>query len=258
MHDVAVIGGGPGGLYAARQLARRGFDVAVFEEHATAGQPVHCTGVLAEEAFADFDVPGDAVLNQLRTVRFFGPSGGSIEYSTPRVEAVVVDRLAFDLALCEQAKASGATIRVGARISDIHISDRGVSVTCGGQRVAEARACILACGATYALQRRLGLGIPPIYLQSAQIELPALNPGPVELHFGADVAPKGFAWVVPVCRGDRSYARVGLMCEKDAREHFDRFLRTVGRRWKTSSGERLHEELAPRSKILPLAPIART
>ena len=258
MHDVAVIGGGPGGLYAARQLARLGFDVAVFEEHATAGYPVHCTGVLAAEAFADFDIPREAVLNQLHTVRFFGPSGASIEYSTPRVEAVVVDRHGFDLALCEQAKASGATIRVGARISDIHISDSRVSITSGGQPVAEARACILACGASYSLQRRLGLGIPPVYLQSAQIEVPALTPGPVEVHFGADIAPKGFAWVVPVCRGERSYARVGLMCDRDAREHFDRFSSRIGKRWHTIGGERPSEGPAPRNKILPLAPIART
>ena len=47
MHDIAIVGGGPGGLYAAVQLARRGFDVAVLEEHASAGEPVHCTGVLA-------------------------------------------------------------------------------------------------------------------------------------------------------------------------------------------------------------------
>jgi len=51
MHDIAIVGGGPGGLYAASRLASRGFDVVVFEEHPAAGEPVHCTGVLASEAF---------------------------------------------------------------------------------------------------------------------------------------------------------------------------------------------------------------
>jgi len=258
MHDIAIIGGGPGGLYAARQLARGGFDVAVFEEHPVAGDPVHCTGVLALEAFDEFDVSRDAILNPLHTARFFGPSGASIEYSTPRVEAVVVDRRVFDERLCGSAQAAGARVHVGARITDVRVSDRAVTIARAGEGDVEARACVLACGANYSLQRRLGLGIPDLHLQSAQIEVPALSPGDVEIHFGADVAPRGFAWVVPVCRGAHSFARVGLMCDRDAREYFDRFLAKIGPRWQTGRSDCLDDGVAPRNKILPLAPIGKT
>src|SRR6188474_2855387 len=110
MLDIAIIGGGPGGLYAAHELARAGFGVAVFEEHPSAGDPVHCTGVLALEAFDEFDIPRSAILNPLTTARFFGPSGGSIEYTTPRTEAVVIDRRDFDDALCEEAKRAGVAV----------------------------------------------------------------------------------------------------------------------------------------------------
>jgi digeranylgeranylglycerophospholipid reductase len=257
MRDVAIIGGGPGGLYAAYRLARSGWDVAVFEEHSSAGEPVHCTGVLALEAFDEFEVPRAAILNSISTAQFFGPSGASIEYSTPRVEAVVVDRRVFDDALCEQARAAGVAVHVGTKISDLQVFDRGVEITGSSGGRFEARACILACGANYALQRRLGLGIPPLYLQSAQLEVPASALGHVELHFG-DVAPKGFAWVVPVHRGDATFARVGLMCDRDARDHFERFLARIGPRWQIEHVCSLDDRRPPRTKLLPLAPIART
>jgi flavin-dependent dehydrogenase len=112
---------------------------------------------------------------------------------------------------------------------------------------------VLACGASYVLQRRLGLGMPAAHLQSAQIEVPAARPGHVELHFGAQIAPRGFAWVVPVQRGEGSFARIGLMCDSDAREHFDRFFARIGGQWHTAM-----VGCVPRSKLLPLAPIGKT
>ena len=117
-----------------------------------------------------------------------------------------------------------------------------------------ARVVILACGANYALHRQVGLGMPRMFLHTAQIELPARHPGDVELHFGSEVAPKGFGWVVPVIRGTDHCARVGVMCENDAPRYFDRIVTRVGDRWgiDDSAGRR------PRQKILPLAPLSRT
>jgi flavin-dependent dehydrogenase len=97
-----------------------------------------------------------------------------------------------------------------------------------------------------------------MHLQSAQIEVPAAQPGHVEVYFGNDVAPKGFAWAVPVVRGPRSYARIGLMCERDARDYFDRFLARIGPKWKTGTPTCLGGGVRPRIKMLPLGPIART
>jgi digeranylgeranylglycerophospholipid reductase len=258
MYDIAVVGGGPGGLHAAYQLAQSGFEVIVFEEHASTGDPVHCTGVLAVEAFDEFDLPRSAFLNALTTVQFFGPSGASIEYSTPQVEAIVIDRKAFDTALSQRAERAGATLLVGERIVGVSVHDDGVAITTAGDQRINAKACVLACGANYSLQKRLGLGTPVMHLQSAQIELPASEPGHVEVHFGNAVAPKGFAWAVPVMRGQRTFARIGLMCERDAREHFDLFLARIGPRWQTGTPTCLTGGLKPRLKMLPLGPIART
>jgi geranylgeranyl reductase family protein len=252
MNDAVVVGGGPAGLYAATRLAQAGFRVSLFEEHQRSGEPVHCTGVLAREAFEEFSLSTRSILNELTTVRFYAPAGEPVEYSTPTVEAVVVDRAAFDRSLAERAVAAGVAIECGARVTSVDVGRDSVRVS-AGQRSARGRVCILACGASYALQRRLGLGLPRLLLHTAQAEVPAERSGDVEVHFGRMVAPRGFAWAVPVQR-DRPYVRVGVMCDQQAGQHFGRILGRLDRRW----GIRRGEVGSPRQKILPLAPIHRT
>ena len=255
MFDVLVIGGGPGGLNCARRLAAAGHAVVVFEEHETTGQPVHCTGVLATEAFDEFDLSTASVLNPLFTARFFSPSGLSVSHTTEKTEALVVDRAQFDQDLERQALACGATVVMGSRVTSIDVTDTSVTVTAGERRVA-ARSAVLACGANYTLHRQLGLGMPTSYLRTAQRELRATRPGDVEVHFGHDVAPKGFAWVVPVDRDGEPYARVGLMGESDAATCFRRFVTRVAPRWGLAYGG--DQAMAPRQKMLPLAPLSKT
>jgi geranylgeranyl reductase family protein len=254
MLDVAIIGGGPGGLSAARRLAANGRSVTVFEEHERIGTPVHCTGVLAEDVLASMDLPGDAVLNPLSTVRFVAPAGHSFDYTTTTTEAVVIDRETFDSALARRAETAGATIVRGSRVTAVDPAPDGVELTFANSDTLRARAVVLACGANYAFQRRLGLGMPSTFLQSAQLELPADRIGDVEIHFGSEIAPKGFAWAVPVRRTYGTFVRIGVMAEGDAGEYFSRMLERVRERWSVA----MPDALAPRRRMLPLSSVKRT
>ena len=250
--DAIVVGGGPAGLHASLKLAQAGFGVALFEEHHVAGEPVHCTGVLGREAFQEFGLSTRSILNELSTVRFYAPSGDPVDYSTPSVEAVVVDRVRFDQSLARKASAAGVHMFLGRRVTSVDVDQDGVRVA-AGTTVARGRVCLLACGASYALQRKLGLGMPRLLLHSAQIELPAERLGDVEVHFGRHVAPRGFAWAVPVHR-DRPSVRIGVMCDRGASGHFSHIVARLGDRWGISPVD-LRQ---PRRKILPLGPIERT
>jgi geranylgeranyl reductase family protein len=254
MLDVAVIGGGPGGLHAAALLAQAGFAVALFEEHGEIGQPVHCTGVLADDAFSEFNLPRSAILNTLSTARFISPAGFQISYTTPSTEAHVVDRRRLDQGIAAQAVDAGVSVRTGCRVRNLEHTERGVRIEVDDRESIHARAIVLACGANYGLQRRFGLGMPPVSLNSAQLELPCLRGGDVEVYFGADTAPGGFAWSVPVTRGSRSCVRVGLMCEGDASVFFRQFVSRVGPSWG------IQPELVgePRRRLLPLSALPRT
>jgi flavin-dependent dehydrogenase len=137
-------------------------------------------------------------------------------------------------------------------VTSVDVDRDGVRIT-AGTTVARGRVCVLACGASYALQRKLGLGMPRLLLHSAQIELPAARLGDVEVHFGRSVAPQGFAWAVPVQR-DRPYVRIGVMCDRGAGRHFNDMVERLSARW----GINPLEMRQPRQKILPLGPIERT
>lgn len=254
MHDAIVVGAGPAGLQAARQLASRKLRVAVLEEHHVVGDPVHCTGVLAREAFDEFSLSTDSILNELITARFISPSGQDIVYRSRVVEAVVVDRARLDHCLADAAVRAGAELVRGARVHSVTCDGDGVRIEVAGQPTRRARSCVLACGGRYALHRQLGLDVPSLLLHTAQRELPASTPGDVEVHFGSEVAPRGFAWVVPVWRGGQSFARIGVMAEAQAPTYFMRLVDRVASRWG------VERPLAgpPRLKILPLSRISRT
>ncbi len=254
MHDAIVVGAGPAGLQAARQLATRKLRVAVLEEHHVVGDPVHCTGVLAREAFDEFSLSSGSILNELTTARFISPSGQDIVYRTRVVEAVVVDRALLDRHLADEAVRAGAELVRGARVIAVTCDDNGVRIEVAGQAPLRARSCVLACGGRYALHRQLGLDVPSLLLHTAQRELPATTPGDVEVHFGSEVAPSGFAWVVPVWRGGQSFARIGVMADAQAPTYFTRLVDRVASRWG------IEHPLAapPRLKILPLSRISRT
>ena len=254
MRDVAVVGAGPAGLESARVLASLGHDVLVLEEHSTVGAPVHCTGLFGLDAFSEFEIPRDCVLGTADGAEFVAADGSSVVIAADAVRAVVVDRVRFDQSLAAASVRAGAEIRAGARVRTITVDARHVTITIDDQPPVHARACLIACGANYRLNRQLGLGVPRAFVQSAQLERPFDGPERVEVHLGRDVAPSGFAWVVPFNRAGNPFNRLGLMCDTRAAPRFRTFANRVRDRF-ALDGDPWPE---PRLKILPLGPVSKT
>ena len=254
MRDVAIVGAGPACLVAARALASAGHDVVVLEEHDQIGVPVHCTGLLGVDAFDEMDLPRQAILTTTHAARFFASDGSSVFVDADRVGAAIVDRARFDQALADGSRRAGAELRTGARVRSISTSaDRVVITGDTDAACVEARACVLACGASYRFNRELGLGGPRAFVQSAQFEVPFEGPDHIEVHLGRSVAPGGFAWVVPFSRDGVLFNRVGLMCETDAVARFGEFASSIRTRCGVTA-----PWPEPRLKILPLGPVSRT
>lgn len=250
-----VIGAGPAGLVAAADLAARGRSVVVLEEHPEVGKPVHCTGVLGYDAFAELDLPKDAILALSTAAAFRHEAGEPVIVDTDRIIAAVVDRAVFDSRLAERARAQGADIRTASRVDTLTVTGAGVVVGVrGAPAPLHARVCVLACGANYRFNRELGLGVPKTFVQTAQVEMPFAPMPRIDVRLGRDLAPGGFAWAVPFQRDAQAHVRLGLFCDSEAARRFRAFAAAVA----AEAGVDPAAIPEARLKMLPLSPVRRT
>ena len=115
--EVAVVGAGPAGLITARELAGRGVEVKVFEEHHVIGEPNHCAGIISVEGLDRLGIrPSEFVQHEVRGGTVFSPDGTGITIVGSRTRAYIVDRGEFDRSISGLAQDRGAEVETGQRI----------------------------------------------------------------------------------------------------------------------------------------------
>lgn len=213
-YDVAVIGGGPAGCAAARQVAAAGYRTVVLEEHPDIGEPLQCAGLISPRSLELSGYAGP-VLNELHGFTLHSPSGHTLSFKGDRTYAVVVDRVALDRQLAAEAAGAGAEVVLGARVKRLEYLPDGVMLYGTGPKGREfslrARLVIAADGCRSRIARQLGL-FPREMVRMAAAEI-RLGPGSkaredvVEIFLGKDFAPGWFGWLFPAGEGR---ARIGV------------------------------------------------
>lgn len=203
LYDVIVVGAGPVGSYVAYRLAQLGHRVAVFEAKEAAGSKVCCTGIVSRECYNLFHPGKDTVVREASSARFFAPSGQCLTLSKDTVQAYIIDRAAFDIAQAKKAQEAGADYFLQSKVTDV-VPERKwcqVSVSRPGQRQRfQARAVVLACGFGSTLPEKLGMGKISNFLFGTQTEVKT-EINEVEVYFDQELAPGGFAWLIPTSIG---------------------------------------------------------
>ena len=228
--ELAVVGGGPSGLIAAREAASRGREVILLEEHREIGFPCHCAGLLSIKGLAELGIPlrEDFVRNIVKGASFFSPSGLSFTVERDEPVAAVVERGLLDKFLAEEASRTGVEITLNSKVKRLRRDHGSVSIIGEGFK-AEVDLVIDAEGISQKLIRGVGLQPSPerCKLPAMQLDLAGvtLDPDYVEIHVGSKFAPGFVAWVIPLGDGE---ARVGLACKRGkgkVKDRLERFLR---------------------------------
>lgn len=254
-----VVGAGPAGSYIAYQLASLGHDVAVFEEKSAPGLDVCCTGIISTECFQSLKLNTDVMSAEVKSAKLFSPSRRCLRLCAENVQAYVVERLSLDKAIASRAQSEGAQYFFSCPVIDITPGKDNIQVAAscfGATETFGARVVVLASGFRPKLPRRLGLGRIKSFLIGAQAEVEAKNADEPEIYFGQEIAPGGFAWLVPAStehsHGECS-AHIGLLGTSQAKLHLQQFLNNLFRQGRIAS-----QAVEIRQKAIPVGTLVRS
>ncbi len=209
--DSIVVGAGPSGLLAAKEIASRGYSVKILEEHDQVGVPSHCAGLISVEGLKRIGVePSNSFIqNAVFGGRVYSPDGQCIEIRDTRQRAYVVDRAALDQHLAEMALNAGAELVLGRRAEKLTLSNGSITGASGAGWVEQARIVIDAEGPSQRLITAAGLTNnkrTPLLGVNTEVAC-EIDPTMVEVWLSEKTAPGLFAWVIPT---SERQARVGL------------------------------------------------
>jgi len=251
--EVVVIGAGPAGSRAAERLAAAGHDVLLLERRKSLGEPVCCTGIISRECFSRFDIDPAWVLRSYSGARLHAPGGNVIDVRRSSVQAVAVDRAAFDRSLAEKAVASGSRLLLGTTAINIETNSGAAIIDVvqqGEHRRLIARAAVIAAGLSPRLTRALGLGQVSDAALGFQLEVETIEPVEVEVFLGRGIAPGFFAWLAPVAD---NRAKIGLIARRRADANLQRLVESLRSQGKI--GRTIGEI---RCRAIPLSTLPRT
>ncbi|MCL4296326.1 MAG: geranylgeranyl reductase family protein [Anaerolineae bacterium] len=247
MHDVVIVGAGPGGSAAAYYLARQGLDVLLLDKSSFPRDKTCGDGLTprALSVLEDMRLLNDLgrVGYRLNRVEIASARGQTVEAPFPGKNGrpgytLIVPRFTLDDTLRSHAIAHGAKFQDQVRVTEVAPTGGGMAVTgkqAGRSFSTAARVVIVATGAGIPLLQQMGLlkKMPTVAL-AARAYFEEVNglTDRMQLSF-AGVPLPGYGWIFPLPNGAANigagifpWGWAGRWMSRNARQAFDSFIQT--------------------------------
>jgi flavin-dependent dehydrogenase len=224
-HDVIIVGGGPGGSTLAAYLAKKGYDVGIFERESyprfhigesllPASMPIFKeTGFYETLSSGGYIKKNGAYFVDYQSEEeiYFGFDGG-INANIPM--AFEVERCEFDRDILAHAAKCGATVYQPSRVKDVSFFDSHVSVRTWKGEEFEAKYVVDATGRDSLIGRQTQKRIPHEDLNNVAVfshfvgvkRRAGRNEGDITIGLLPD---RSWSWVIPF-KGEKT--SVGVVC----------------------------------------------
>ena len=228
IYDIGVVGAGPIGGYIASHLANHVDSLALIEQHKTVGKPVNCAGLVTPRVFDTFSIPKEKIVqNEIRGAHIHSPSGKILTIGDEKIQALCIDRTAFDQYLVSQAEQKNVSIFLSKKVRSVQKQHKNIEVICSREHMFSC-SCLIGADGPYSKVRDLfGFPQPIEYLRGigAVVDDMSLDPDFAEIFIGNAIAPGFFAWMIPINKKGSS-ARIGLCIDqqeiKSPKYYFER------------------------------------
>ena len=214
--ECIIIGAGPAGSLAAKELAERGIETLVIERKQEIGPPKRCAeGVTIRGLeIVGIKINQKCIAGDIKGAFLYSPSGKKVEMMGEEMEGYVLERKIFEKHLASEAIKAGAEYMVKTQAIGMERKNKSWVVKINGLEEGEIETNLVigADGVDSKVGRWAGLGtLNKItdYHSCLQYEMAGVDVDTSVIHifFGREVAPGGYAWIFP--KGEVS-ANVGL------------------------------------------------
>ena len=259
--DCVVVGGGPSGSTAARQLAAAGRSVLLLDR---AGRIKPCGGAVPPRLIRDYEIPDSLICAKANEARMIAPSDRRVHMPIEGGYVGMVNRETFDEWLRERAASAGAQRRAGSFETVERDTDGMAIVTyrpAGASKTdapisVRARTIIGADGARSQVAAQTVRGSDRqryVFAYHEIIRSPGIGtadfePARCDVYYQGNLSPDFYAWIFP--HGDTASIGVGSM-----QKGFS--LRTAVTELRKSSGLANCETVRTEGAPIPLKPLKR-
>lgn len=260
--EVVVIGAGPAGLIASRELDKSGAEYTLIDRDSTPGRNKPCGGFIPQRAIDEFEIGKIEGQHEIHSVRMRLRKQEMVRVDFDNLVGVNIRREDFASALLEQL--SFGSVRVNTTVTKVEVNDHTCNTTiqtCSGEERIESKLVIDASGVNPVTQRfvkirerpsnsQLGYAIQYHLMKKDDFE------GVNDFFYGSEYSPRGYAWVFP-CKNIAVVGTGGLIdrvrASEKRTEEYLRYLisRVEPTRTELESAEIVRKE----SALMPLGGI---